>query len=167
MSTPGLKLLLTTSNVSAYYDSNNDWLYLNWYGELDLDRLRKSCLQIVFCLVAKRYKRILNDNTDLTKATPDVVPWLATELLPYMKLVGIEYMAWILSPNLDVQNEAEAALEEITKPVVAVFEDMASAYGWLSSVDFQSSRMPSSTGSLDQIMSVLKNRIIHLGGKVW
>ncbi|OUJ71232.1 hypothetical protein [Hymenobacter crusticola] len=167
MSTPDLKLLLTTPNVSAYYDSSNDWLYLNWHGELDLDRLRKSCLQIVLCLVARRYKRILNDNTDLTKATPDVVPWLATELLPYMKLVGIEYMAWILSPNLDVQNEAEAALEEITKPVVAVFEDMASAYEWLSSVNFQPPGMLTSSGGLDQIMSVLKNRIMHLGGKMW
>lgn len=157
--------MLTASNVSAYYDATNDWLYLDWHGELDLNLLRKNCLQIVLCLVAKRYKRILNDNTNLTKATADVVPWLATELLPYMKLVGIEYMAWVLSPNLDVQNEAEAAIEELTKPVVALFDDMASAYEWLSSVNFRSPTMLTAPRSTEQIISVLKNRIMFLSSK--
>ncbi|WP_324671524.1 hypothetical protein [Hymenobacter sp. GOD-10R] len=155
------------SHVSAYYDSTNDWLYLDWHGELDLDALRKNCLQLVLCLVTKRYKRILNDNTNLTKATTDVVPWLATEILPYMKLVGIEYMAWILSPNLDVQNEAKEAIEELTKPVVVLFDDMASAYEWLSSVDFKSPAMLAPASSIEQIMSVLKNRVSYLGGKMW
>ena len=164
MPSPEVKLLFAASNVSAYYDSTNEWLYLDWHGELDLNLLRKNCLQVVLCLVAKRYKRILNDNTNLTKASPDVVPWLATELLPYMKLVVIEYMACVLSPNLDVQNEAEAAIEEIMKPVIALFDDMASAYEWLSSVNFEAPAAPSR--SVEQVMSVLKNRISFLGGKM-
>lgn len=159
-----VKPLLTASNLSAYYDSDNDWLYLDWHGELTLDRLRNNCLQVVLCFLTKRYKRILNDNTNLTRVSSDVVPWLATEILPYLRLVGVEYMAWVLSPSLDVQNEAEAAIEELTMPVVALFDDMASAYDWLSGVKFKSPVMLQPSSSVAQVMSVIKNRISFLGG---
>jgi len=160
------KILLTAPNVTAYYDTVNDWLYLDWHGELDVESIRTNCLQVARCFLTKRYKRILNDNTNITKITHEVAPWLAKEFLPYMRMVGIEYVAWVYSPNMEVQNDTEVALGKLSAPVVALFDDMASAYDWLSSVKFHSPVMLTPLQSVTQIMTDLKNRILSLGGKV-
>ncbi|HEX8349631.1 MAG TPA: hypothetical protein VF598_06705 [Hymenobacter sp.] len=163
-----VQLLLTTPHVTAYYDNTNKWLYLDWHGALTLDMVRTSCLMIARCFLTRRFKRILNDNTNVSALTPDVAPWLAKEYLPYMRMVGIEYVAWVYSPNMDVQNDTELALNKLSTPVVALFDDMATAYEWLSSVRFKSPVMLTpSNMSVTQVISELKNRIVALGGSLF
>ncbi|QNE38613.1 hypothetical protein F1C16_03115 [Hymenobacter sp. NBH84] len=158
------ELLLATSNVKAYYDHANNWLYLDWHGEITLNSVRSNCLQLARCFLIRRYKRILNDNTNVAKVTPEVAPWLANEFLPHLRLLGIEYVAWICSPDMHIQNDTEIALEKLTSPVVALFDDMATAYEWLSIAKFQSPVMLNSPQSFTQIMTALKERISSLGG---
>lgn len=159
------ELVLTASNVTAYYDRVNDWLYLDWHGEITLNSIRSNCLQLARCFLFRRYKRILNDNTNVVKTTPEVATWLANDFLPYLRLLGIEYIAWICSHDMQIQNDTEIALENLTSPVVALFDDMATAYEWLSKARFQSPVMLNSPRSVTQIMVALKERIVSLGGQ--
>ncbi|UOR03744.1 hypothetical protein MUN82_12380 [Hymenobacter aerilatus] len=113
----------------------------------------------------RRYKRILNDNTNVTKITPEVAPWLANDFLPYLRLLGIEYIAWICSSDMQIQNDTEAVLEKLTSPVVALFDDMATAYEWLSTARFQSPVMLNTPRSITQIITTLKERISSMSGQ--
>ncbi|WP_022823857.1 hypothetical protein [Hymenobacter norwichensis] len=123
--------------MSISYDWSNQWLYLDWCGDLTLHLVQQSCLLITECFFTQRCTRILNDNTNVTSITSDVGIWLATEFLPNIEAAGVEYMAWVHSSSIDTQACTDVALFDLTTPVVALFNDVASAYSWLRSVKFK------------------------------
>jgi hypothetical protein len=132
-----IDLLVENPSLSISYDWSNQWLYLDWCGDLTLQLVQQSCLLIAECFFTQRCTRILNDNTNVTSITSDVGIWLATEFLPNIEAAGVEYMAWVHSSNIDTQACTDVALFDLTTPVVALFNDVASAYSWLRSVKFK------------------------------
>lgn len=131
-----LQLLATTSALSVFHDAENDWLYLDWKGDLTLKSMQEGCIAVARCFLRKHYVRVLNDNSSVTSLSPEAASWLATECLPRMKLSTIEYVAWTYSPNMDTQSWTNTALHQIDGPVVAMFDDVESAYAWLREVKF-------------------------------
>ncbi|HEX8505551.1 MAG TPA: hypothetical protein VF630_09295 [Hymenobacter sp.] len=127
-----LELIIKTPAVSAYYDRANDWLYLDWSGVLSLHDVQNGCLAVAKCFLERSYTRILNDNSNVTHVAPDVANWLATAYLPHMTLAGIQHIAWVYAPDLDAQCYVEIALYTHAMPVVALFNDVASACTWLA-----------------------------------
>jgi len=89
------------------------------------------------CFLTQNCSRILNDNTNVTSITPDVGIWLATEYLPHIAAAGVEHMAWVHSSNIDTQSCTDVALYNLLSPVIALFNDLASAYTWLCVVKFK------------------------------
>lgn len=132
-----IDLLAETTNLFISYDRSNQWLYLDWCGDLTLRSVQQSCLLVAECFLAQNCTRILNDNTNVTSITPDVGIWLATEYLPHIEAAGVEYMAWVHSSNIDTQACTDVALFDLMTPVVALFNDLASAYSWLRAVKFK------------------------------
>jgi hypothetical protein len=45
--------------------------------------------------------------------------------------LGIHYVAWICPPHWPARKSMDAAMQFVSKPMVAVFEDLASGYAWL------------------------------------
>jgi hypothetical protein len=136
-----INLLTETPGVSISYDATNHWLYLDWHGDLNLSMVQESCLAIAQCFLSRNCTRILNDNTNVNSITPDVGTWLANDYMPYVQLAGVEYMAWVYSPGIDIQCCTNVALYNISTPVVALFSDIASAYSWLCVVKFKAPTM--------------------------
>ena len=132
-----LKIIRANPNLSISYDSQNNWLYLDWCGEQTIDTVREGCLLIAQCFLRQSYGRILNDNTNVTSVTREVFEWLSTEFLPYIHLVQIEYLAWVYPPGMDARSYTDIALYKDSSLVVALFDDLASAYSWLRDVTFK------------------------------
>jgi len=104
---------------------------------LTLPSVQASCLAVVQCFLGGGYTRILNNNTGVTSMSPNVPAWLALEFLPYMRLAGVEYIAWVYSPNLRVKCYTDVAfLHTLAAPVVNLFDDLESAVAWLRGVHF-------------------------------
>ncbi|MBO3269270.1 MULTISPECIES: hypothetical protein [Hymenobacter] len=133
-----LQLLATTSALSVFHDVKNDWLYLDWQGDLTRKSVQEGCIAVARCFLRKNYVRVLNDNTSVTSLSPEVASWLATECLPRIKLSTIEYLAWTYSPNIETQFWTNVAMYQIDGPVVVTFDDVESAYAWLREVKFRS-----------------------------
>ena len=126
-----LQLLQETSNVSIYYDHANQWLFLDWRGDITLALAQDSCLAVAQRFLATSHTRVINSNTGVTSMDHDVPAWLAREFLPYLRLAGIKHVAWVYSPNLRVKCYTDAALYTLDAPVVNLFDDVESAFTWL------------------------------------
>lgn len=99
--------------------------------------VQASCLTVAQRLLEGRYTRILNNNTGVNSMSPNVPAWLAREFLPPMRLAGVEYIAWVYSPNLRVKCYTDVAfLYTQDAPVVNLFDDLESAVAWLRDVHF-------------------------------
>ena len=127
-----LHLLHDTPAVAVYYDSANDWLFVDWHGHLDLPRVQAGCLTLAQCLLQRSYARVLNSNCDVTSISADVAPWMVHEYLPRMVLAGIEYLAWVCAPSPLARYVASEAERQLQGAMVASFDDLAAAYAWLS-----------------------------------
>lgn len=134
-----LQLLTETDHISLYLDDVNDWLYVDWQGDITLPIVQSSCMTISKYFLQGSYTKVLNDNTNVLSLGPDVSPWLAQEYLPYIVMGGIEYMAWVYSPNMSTQCYTDLALYDLVAPVVALFDDTATACTWLKSAKFKPS----------------------------
>lgn len=132
-----IDLLVETPSLSISYDRSNQWLYLDWCGDLTLRLVQQSCALVAKCFSSQNCTRILNDNTNVTSITSDVGIWLAIECMPHIEAVGVEYMAWVHSSNIDAQACTDVALFDLMTPIIALFNDVASAYSWLRSVKFK------------------------------
>ena len=127
-----LSLLHNTPAVAMYYDSANDWLFVDWRGDLDLPMVQAGCLTLAECFLARSYARVLNSNCDVVSMSADVAPWMVHEYLPRMVVAGIEYIAWVCAPSPLAKYVANEAERQLKGPMVATFEDLADAYAWLS-----------------------------------
>jgi hypothetical protein len=123
--------LFQTSCLSAHYDLRNDWLYLDWQGELTLPAVQQACMALANCYLQRPYSHILNSNEQVTGVNWNVALWLATEFLPHMSLAGIQHVAWIYSPSLRGQHLVHTVLSWLPGSLITTFDDVADAYAWL------------------------------------
>ncbi len=126
-----LHRLFQTTCLSAHYDLHNDWLYLDWHGELTLPAVQQACVALANCYLQRPYSHILNSNELVTGVSWNVAVWLATDFLPHMSLAGIKHVAWIYSPSLRGQNLVHTVLSWLPGPLITTFSDVADAYAWL------------------------------------
>jgi hypothetical protein len=131
-----LHLLQKTTNVSIYDDADNDWLFIDWRGELTLPLVQESCLVIAECFLARPYSRILNSNQNVTDFTLNVPVWLHQEYIPLLSHTGIEYLAWVYAPNMLLKPFIDKLVSKIEVPVVNLFDDVESAASWLQHTRF-------------------------------
>ncbi|OGX90630.1 hypothetical protein [Hymenobacter coccineus] len=129
-----LQLLHETPNLAVFYDPANQWLFVDWCGDLTLALVQDNCVALAQRLLDVRYARILNSNVGVTSMAPNVPAWLAREFLPYLRQVGVQQVAWVYSPNLRVRCYTDAALYSPDAPAVHVFDDLESAVAWLRAV---------------------------------
>lgn len=116
--------------LSIGYDADNQWLYVDWKGEHDPDTSQACCLLMLETLRAWPCSKILNDNSNITRTTMQLREWSAW-WLEQMRVAGLQHIAWVLPPDLPSRQTTEVIVQAITRPHVATFDDVASAYVWL------------------------------------
>jgi hypothetical protein len=126
-----LQLLHHTTCLSIYYDQCNDWLFLNWEGELTLPLVQEACVALATCVLQRPYTRVLNSNEQVTSISWDVAAWLVTDFLPHVVLAGVEHVAWVYSTSLRGQHLVQTILSWLPGPPINAFDNIAEAVEWL------------------------------------
>jgi hypothetical protein len=125
-----LQFFVNTPGLSIGYDHVNDWLYTDWRGAHDQDSSQAACLLMLDALRAHPCRKILNDNSSVTRQTMQLSLWGAWWLEEMMN-AGLEYVAWVFPRDFEARVATEQTVGRIQRPVVATFDDVASAYVWL------------------------------------
>lgn len=126
-----LLLLCSSPQVSVYYDSHNEWLYVEWEGKITLPVAQQACLQLAHCALERPYTRVLNNNTYVTGVELSVGPWLALHFMPHLALAGVRQMAWVCSPTLAGLNLVQTILQWLPRLEATIFTDTEDAVRWL------------------------------------
>lgn len=122
--------------ICIYYDFVDDWLYADWIGEQSLETVKYGCEQILLYLKAERTHKLLNDNTNVTNNWSEASDWIATDFLPRIAVSGLEYIAWVYSPNHFSRLSADEVIElyKAVNIVAIGFMEIEEAKDWLRSV---------------------------------
>lgn len=126
-----LKLLCSAPQVTIYFDSWNNWLFIEWEGALTLPAVQYACLEVAECFVEHAYPRVLNSNAQVTEMAPEVMPWLTKYLLPYLELAGIKQFAWVQAPIMLAMGLGVQVFEQLPHLNIGVFADLEGATSWL------------------------------------
>ncbi|NML64358.1 hypothetical protein HHL22_03985 [Hymenobacter sp. RP-2-7] len=126
-----LQLLRATPQISIYYDSCNDWLFLDWQGELDLPALQLACLELALVCLPRHYPRVLNSQAQLTSISWDASAWLARYFLPYLVTAGIERVAWVSGRSTRGHDVVHDLLYRLPPVPITFFDDVEMAVDWL------------------------------------
>lgn len=161
-----LQLLRETACVSIYYDSLNEWLFLDWEGELTLPAVQTACLEVAHCFVPRPYARVLNSNAQVTGMSWSVAAWLATEFLPHLALAGIAQVAWVCSPSLRGRSVVQTVLNWLPGPGVSSFDDLDGAITWLQHTRSERAtggvlpRLPAAQAKLEKVVQELCEKVM-------
>jgi hypothetical protein len=126
-----LRHLCSAAHVEIYFDTFNNWLFIDWEGNLTLDVVQHACLEIARCYLQHPFPRVLNSNVQVTNITPDVAAWLANEFTATLSLAGVEQLAWVVAPTLRARGEALEAIYRLAHNAVHMFEYLEEAVTWL------------------------------------
>lgn len=137
-----LSTLYDSNNTSISYDSQNHWLYAEWKGIITDAAIKEGCNMLVQFIMELRCYKLLNDNTFATAIESTSCEWAANTWLPYAQASGLQYFAWVYSPNLLCRQWADRTISYCSSPHVAAFEDIASACTWLQECDKPFCRLP-------------------------
>lgn len=134
-----IELLLTSDVLDLHYDHENAWLYLDWKGPQELELVQAACQEVMGFVRQTGAQKALNDNTHITETSWELAQWVGYEFLPQVTAAGLEYVAWVCSPLLSCRtNLSLMSSFSDQKPQVAIFDEIAAAYGWLSTVQTSS-----------------------------
>jgi hypothetical protein len=126
-------VLYATPFISITYDVEHSWLYAQWQGELNQERVEQGCRQLTELLQAEGCTKILNDNTLITKPWSEGMMWGRRVWLPEIAAAGLRHIAWVYSPHIYSRLIFDLAQpHETNMPVVAAFDEVAAAYEWLA-----------------------------------
>jgi len=160
-----LLLLHQTTCLTTYYDQCNDWLYLEWQGELTLPLVQEACDALATCILQRPYARVLNSNEQVTGICWEVAAWLATDFLPHLTLAGVECVAWVYAPMLRGQHVVYLLLRQLPGPPVDAFANVADAVAYLQrfqtkSPKFVAVRSPAQQAELTQQVQAIRQRMV-------
>ena len=128
----GLEILLNTPSLCLAYDYCNQWLYADWKGQQDKLSVQAGCQQVLEWVRRTQCQKMLNDNSSLTGHWEEPSRWLGEDFFMSLAEAGLHYLAWVHSPNYLSRRALDDALSFVSEPMIVSFEDVASAYTWLS-----------------------------------
>ena len=131
-----MHLLLDTPSISISFDFIENWLYAEWKGPQDLESVQTGAREMLRLLQLERCHKVLNDNRRVTTIWSDAAEWGGQIWFPQMAAAGLQYFAWIYSPNAYSRLSTDLTLQytDATGPIVATFDHIDTARNWLRNV---------------------------------
>ncbi|NML64341.1 STAS/SEC14 domain-containing protein [Hymenobacter sp. RP-2-7] len=155
-----LHLLCCVPQVSIYHDTWNDWLYIEWEGEITLPVAQRACAELARCTLTRPYARVLNNNTSLTGVGLEVGAWLAFHFMPHLPLAGVRHMAWVCSPELAGLTLIKTVMNWLPRLEATIFTDVEDAVSWLiqrrDSLHQPAARTPAAQAKLQDVLAALE-----------
>ncbi|SNC76013.1 hypothetical protein SAMN06265337_3168 [Hymenobacter gelipurpurascens] len=129
-----LRVLHQEPYITISYDYVNEWLYAEWIGDQNLESVQTGCLMMLQYLKSERCHKVLNDNRLVTSMWADAAEWGGYFWFPAMAEGGLEYFAWVYSPNIYSRLSTDLTLQHTTRPVILTFDNIETASSWLKQV---------------------------------
>ncbi len=130
-----LQLLRNDSHLAISYDHLQEWLYADWQGEQTLSSVQQGGHDLLHFLTQQRCHKVLNDNRNVTGMWSEAAEWAGKEWFPTMMDAGLQYFAWVYSPNVYSRLSTDLTLQFARgNVVVATFDDLETARAWLTLV---------------------------------
>ncbi|MGI4835430.1 MAG: STAS/SEC14 domain-containing protein [Janthinobacterium lividum] len=152
--------LCSSPQVSVYFDSWNNWLYVEWEGEITLPVAQQACVNLAHCVLKRPYARVLNNNSSMTSVGLEVGAWLALHFMPHLHLAGVKHMAWVCSPTLAGQNLVQTIMNWLPRLEATLFTDMEDAVHWLQQRQLtpssEATRLPATQAKLARLVADLE-----------
>jgi hypothetical protein len=126
-----LRLLDTTSCLAIYYDSSNNWLFLDWAGNLTLPAVQEACVTVAQCYLQQTYSRVLSSNLQVTGSSEHVATWLGIEFLPYLAATGVQHVASINTGSLQSRHLGQTVRQWVPELMLNFFNTTEEAIVWL------------------------------------
>ncbi|RPD49711.1 hypothetical protein DNI29_02615 [Hymenobacter sediminis] len=130
-SSSGVQLLQELPQVRLSYDATNGWLYADWYGAQTAATMRAGSEMLIAAVASGKYTKLLNDNTHLTVMAVTSPEWDALHVLPQLISAGLQYLAWVYSPDQQSRQYTDYAVNRSPYPFVLTFEEYNMAAEWL------------------------------------
>ncbi|MBC7447936.1 MAG: hypothetical protein H7330_07735 [Hymenobacteraceae bacterium] len=131
-----MQLLLDTSSITISLDHVENWFHAEWKGLQDLQSVQWGALEMLRFLKQEHCRKVFNDNRLVTSIWADAAEWGGRTWFPQMTAAGLQYFAWVYSPNVYSRLSTDLTLEQTTGdgPIVATFENIETARNWLRNV---------------------------------
>ena len=126
-----MEYLYDTPALCISYDTEQEWLYVEWKGRHDANTALTGGELILRFLQDRPCRKMLNDNSEVIGDWEKSARWVGTYYYQQMAELGVQYVAWVCPPNWPARKSMEAAMQFISQPMVAVFDELASGYAWL------------------------------------
>jgi hypothetical protein len=126
-----LRCLLDTPGLRVSYDTVNQWLYNQWRGSHTEATIKEGAAGIYACLAHQPCAKILSDHSEVIGNWQGAAPWVGRQYFDRLARRGIRHFAWVYAPGYYDRVAMERSRFFSTHPVVAIFNDVASAYDWL------------------------------------
>ncbi|MBT9393626.1 hypothetical protein KLP40_10675 [Hymenobacter sp. NST-14] len=123
--------VLEAPEIIISYDTENQWLYADWQGEHTQDSARVGCHHIQTALGQYPTSKLLNDNSNLSRPQMQLTEW-GVNWLREMYGQGLRFVAWVYAPDYPGRKPSDALVRYLEKPTVLAFDDVATAFLWLS-----------------------------------
>ncbi|GAB3226167.1 hypothetical protein GCM10027346_08210 [Hymenobacter seoulensis] len=127
-----MEQLYDTPSLSICYDLNNHWLYVEWKGTHDATSAQTGGELILQLLAQRPCRKMLNDNSQVTSDWEGGARWVGGSYYSLLADKGMRYVAWVYPPHWSARKSMDTAMQFVTRPMVVLFDDVASAYTWLS-----------------------------------
>lgn len=127
-----LQTLLEEPHITISYDHLNEWLYADWHGDQNLTSVQHGALEMLRLMKLQRCHKVLNDNTRVTSMWSEAAEWGGKVWFPAMTAAGLQFFAWVYSPNVYSRLSTDLTLQLAAgNPVVSTFDDIETAKAWL------------------------------------
>ena len=128
-----LEVYISSPNVTVSWDSDNQWVYVDWRNIPPEEEIRQGSASLVECVRLKHATKILNDNQRITGKWPTGMALEISKVwFPQLLEAGLQKFAWVQSADPGSRVSAKvssAAIQE--QEVVRFFSNEADARAWL------------------------------------
>jgi hypothetical protein len=128
-----LRLLFESEDIIIYYDYSNEWLHVEWQKNQDMASVQAGAGKMLECMRQEQCHKVLNDNSLVETMWSDASEWGGKVWLPAMAEAGLQYFAWVYSPNLYSRLSTDLTLQHAPAvgPIVFTFDNIDTASAWL------------------------------------
>lgn len=158
--------LYRSPQLRAYYDSWNNWLFLDWHGSLTMAGVQHDCLALLRSCCAHPCQRVLNSNAQVHTIHEGVVPWVEHEFVPYLEQLGVEQLAWVRAALPEGRQLVQQALQQPTQLYLSAFDDVEAAVEWLQDTQPSGcSILPRLPGERERLEACVEKLLARAGGQ--
>nr|WP_256439369.1 ATP-binding protein [Pedobacter sp. SYSU D00823] len=124
-----------TDYIDIAYNKEQNWLEADWIGYQTKQTVQEGCMHMLDLVKSTRVEKVLNNNSKVKGNWSEASDWGSTFWFPLMQEAGIEYFAWIQSPDIFSQLSALKSIEMKNGKInIHFFEEMSAAVEWLEGV---------------------------------